>query len=172
MKFLLLLLFLVGCATTPSKEHDNGPDGTLPGQRPISFYDPELEQLYDFYKLDAALYGVTIPPHDIVTMRFIDAFPEAHDKDGREIGECDWDQDAKGKFQAIYILNEAWNRDMPYTMRAIVYHELTHCIFYLEHSKITGSIMSSTAVDDEDYWANDWTWHLNALFNYIKGIGP
>ena len=126
---LILLFLLTSCATLK--------------ERPEGFFDPELLQMKEWYEQDAIARGFDITPKfEMIGMRFVDRFPR-NDGPNQTIAVCSI-QTGPGGYTTIEVSREDWDRDRPFKMRALVYHELTHCIYLLDHSTISATIMYGT----------------------------
>lgn len=124
--------------------------------------DPVFLEIYLQYKVDMHHYGFhSVPNH--LTIQFTDDF-------GRfgKVGECTLVYDNQDEVHAgIAIGREYWRHQGQQTQKALLYHELTHCIFYIGHSGKFGDIMYDEIRSVEVYWIEHMKEQIENLFTVV-----
>ncbi len=124
--------------------------------------DPVFLEMYLQYKVDMHHYGYRSDPNHL-TIQFTDEF-------GRfgKVGECTLVYDNQNEVHAsIEIGREYWRNQGMQTQKALLYHELTHCTFYIGHSGKYGDIMFDNMKSVEVYWAEHMKEQIEKLFTVV-----
>lgn len=127
--------------------------------------NPAFLDIYLEYKADLVYYDYSTTPNHLNIM-YTDEFRQLG-----KVGECAITDEHLSNNQEMYatirILRKYYNSQGPYTKRALLYHELTHCIFYIGHFGKTGNIMAPDIASNEKYWENHWVEQVDTLFNRV-----
>lgn len=150
MKRLLLatVLVLSGCGTLPEKwklhkvsEEVTGPSPGCPLRVMARYHDPEFESYLLQFQYDAKRYNLGC--YYTRSMFFVDKLE-------KEIaGYCMYGD-------RIVVSREVWNELDPIQKTTLIYHELGHCGFHLDHTKSNEwAIMNPNLLPSymlEGYW--------------------
>lgn len=123
-----------------------------------SYFDPTLEGIYAEYLEVTRDY----PGHRLQVL--------AQTTDIEELGllgQCNR-QYGVGYFQRdVYVLPRHRFAG-PLQYKALVFHELAHCIHDIDHDN-NGLIMESSLYGGEQYWEKNWDVAIDDLINKIRG---
>ena len=133
-------------------------------QRPDHLVEPALQPLVDSYLVDLTASGL-IPRYDTQRVEFGDTDPNS-------LGFCQLlgVVDSRGNITdswRVIVIDKTLNPTSAVT-RAVVYHELTHCSFGINHSKTPGTAMYPILSTDEKFWKATWSTRLRELMEDIK----
>lgn len=125
--------------------------------------NPAFIEAYNDYHADLVKHGFSTGPNHL-KIQFTNGFKELG-----KIGECEIDKDLNSEVWAsIKIDKTFYAKNGPHTDKALLYHELTHCTFYIGHEGEMGNIMFWELDDNDSYWEKNWNREIEVLFNYIK----
>lgn len=166
-KGLALLFFLttnLSCGN--AAYHCEGWVNSMAGARAITFSEPEIglelnQHVQDYLGLAESL-GLSIEPFwSIKEIRY------KYDLPASVLGRCNI-------YTVEYKTYSQWYADIEISpilsdamLPAVIYHELTHCMFHKEHSIVPGSIMHQFAPNIVD-WEFEKEELIEQLFHFIQ----
>lgn len=161
--FILLLPILEGCGKSDDELIEDlfFKDIYSGGHRPDIFIDPDLQKYLDEYDSTLAEYGIDVDRSILYRLEYVD---ELKDGDKELLGICYRYRDQEGSYATVKIKRV----DNPLVIRAIVFHELGHCIQSLDHSKKSGSLMYPSLTINPLYYEENWTKLVDEMVEYIK----
>lgn len=142
--------------------------------RPLSEYpafDPDLKPYLDDFVIDAKNHGIEVDPTILGAMIYAELPPGI-------IGFCNgtgpfWEARGIRGSSSILIDKRFLGADpTDYAVKALMYHELAHCLLYKQHDPSDAmTIMSETPIDDpynrdymNDFYRETWNNQLADLF--------
>lgn len=152
--YSILLFIVISCGTLCTLKTSF--------EMPNMYMDGEFKPYLDEYKKELSDHNIR-PLHKVFSFELVDFIQE--DEYSAIIGQCttvdvpvlDW---ITGKeieifhYRKIIVLREYLNK--PYKFKWILWHELGHCVFDLDHDEtFRNDIMSSTIpfnTFDQEYW--------------------
>lgn len=171
---LVLFTWTLGCsASAPQHEADRIPVRTSQTSHRTTppdgiGIDPALAVYVAEYIRDRALARPDLPEVDGVGIRFDTARVHSECHDGA-IGCC-LRLGAAGRPGPAYIDSVWFRRVGEYAARALVWHELGHCVDGLGHDPAAGRIMHAHIGDDSLQWLVGWADAADALWRSIPGV--
>jgi hypothetical protein len=160
MRLLILAVLLTSCGCENTEYYNTRFDKQFIGE--------EFQPLYDEYKVAMTEHGYdTNQALRIANIHFVDKF-----EDPTTLASCSIIGYMSHTIRwQITVSKEDWKGSGPWTHKAVLFHELTHCVFGLDHSKIPGSIQNAYLSVREESWKNNWTHKVEELFLFIKNKG-
>lgn len=153
IKILAVALLLTSCGP---KDLDRRREPPLP---PLQI-NSELWHFVELFKEDGLLRGVNIQANSI---RFL----EYESLSGTTAGTCTPYLDGNGGiFYSEIRIDEIYRLyDFPLTKKALLYHELGHCLLGLEHKEVQPPVIMNPSLLLEIYYKANWTKLVDELFN-------
>lgn len=164
----IVFLLLVGCGKAAHDLYeDYGPLKPRSAPRPEYLHDPDLQAFADQYLDEMAKAGVSTKYYGrLLRLEYVDAFDDK--EPANTIGLCNKYTDQDGVFTTIKIKRVETNS---FINRAIVFHEMGHCVNNLKHSDERGSIMYPELTMNTQYYVENWDSLVTGLVQYIKDQG-
>lgn len=132
MRFLLLLVAISGCGCMDTT---SGPS-----------IHPELRGYVEDFLIDCDGYGADLS--DLAALRYVDF---AEQMEGSDVGIC-WIIRSKVLQRTWATAIEVERMENETMQRALMYHELGHCILNLDHRPDT--MMAAVLLDEKTYLTN------------------
>lgn len=150
MRLILIALLLVGCGI----DLDNKKDADTPK---VQFLRTEIRDILDEYMADADKYG--IPKGAVIhSITYEDIEP----------GILAYCLSSESRGQRIKLSRPLETADHAF-LRAVLYHELSHCKYDTPHlTEVNDEIMSAGMHNEPGIWTVDWDKKVERLFNHIK----
>lgn len=158
----LIIMFMTGCGTETAKNM-RSVFWDIPVE-PDAFIDPYFEPLIAEYKADMAACGFDEGSfNDIVRIEFVEPKGKT-----LLLGICAVIQLDDGTYyRRIAIRGDTRGTDIE---KPLFYHEMTHCVYGLDHDNIPGSIMYPELSGQYGYWDLTWTKQVKQLCGMIKAV--
>jgi hypothetical protein len=152
MKYLFILLFLVGCGQYRITDH--GIYQNPKPFKPTGTIDAEMQSLLDEYHHEAAKRNVRANYSKLLEVNWSDELGEG---DQRFWGFCNTYINPNKKIVGSIILSRHMDTDIPACQRKLlIFHEFSHCLLGVQH----------TSRDPENvlhimYWSSGWEQSYN-----------
>jgi hypothetical protein len=188
IKGIILALTLTGCGSTGlSGDPRSARFLMLNNKAPAGYINPRISPLIDQYMQDAANAGLSSPKFPVWKLKifdFADGLLQGDIPHGQTVetqttarlGICMFLEGVNPinhkrayDLQAIYFDSSLREVDTGFAFRAVVWHELSHCLFGMSHNdEDSSSIMFPFLSQEEEYWQTHWDLERDNLFDWIK----
>jgi len=159
---ILILVFLVGCGYY-EKPDDKDPltNTAFPNPRIKHEIDEGLRNYFDAFMKDADLYGVNT---DLVSkLRYMKFGETEAARNDRSVGICSSYGDEEDLMYTTILISDSL-KTSPIQLRAVVYHELGHCVLRMEHSPQSPPTIMSPMMSSEIFYKRNWDRLVRNLF--------
>lgn len=164
--FLLILPLLEGCGRAKDELDDYiFQEINRKVNRPDRFIDPDLQPFMDEYVRDMSDRGIDTDISNLYRLEYADVLEIEEKGEVRKLlGVCYHNRDPKGYYGTIKILRGHGEE----VTRAIVYHELGHCVHDLDHSDKPNTLMFPSLTTNPQFYVDNWTQLVDEMVEYIK----
>lgn len=161
---LLLTSVLIGCGSgeEPVMSVNKQPEDKKQKEKNDEYLEKYLDHFYGICIQTTAANRCKENLKKVKSINFVDSFDEKTDPNGMVAGVCWWSRTER-RIQIKRNMTKLGSMQE----RALIFHELGHCLLDLGHSNRQTNMLMNPYLFDEQTYTSNWTRFQNELFQLV-----